>query len=174
MSSMDQGQKHGFFGRLTGWHILGFFLLFFGVVFGANGYMAYQAISTFSGIEIPDAYQKGRAYNHNLAAMDAQQKLGWTADIQEKLLLGPGNKTHLKVHFADAKGAPLTTLHVNGTFWRPVAEGGDRKLALVQTAPGIYEGDADLAWTGNWIIRVAAEGPQGEKFVQEKRVLIGR
>ena len=174
MSSVDQTDKNGFFGRLTGWHILGFFLLFFGIVFGANGYMAYEAVSTFSGIEIPDAYQKGRAYNHNLAAMEAQKKLGWTADIEEKLLLGPGNKTHLRVQFVDAEGAPLTKLKVNGTFWRPVEEGGDRKLALSQTGPGIYEGETDLAWTGNWIVRVAALGPQGEKFVQEKRVLIGR
>lgn len=174
MSNAEQTQKPGFFGRLTGWHVLGVFLLFFGIVFGANGYMAYWAISTFSGIEIDDAYQKGRAYNHNLEAMETQRKLGWTADIEEKLILGAGNRTHLQVRFADANGAPLTGLRVNGTFWRPVAKGGDRTLALVQTAPGLYEGDTDLEWTGNWLVRISAEGPQGEKFVQEKRVLIGR
>lgn len=174
MSSTDQVQRNGFFGRLTGWHVLGIFVLFFAIVFGANGFMAYKALSTFDGVEIENAYQKGRAYNHNLAAMKAQKKLGWTADIEEKLLLGPGNQTHLQVRFADARGEPLTRLSVNGTFWRPVTEGGDKTLALTQTAPGLYEGDADLAWTGNWIVRIAAEGPAGEKFVQEKRVLIGR
>jgi nitrogen fixation protein FixH len=122
MSNVERMEKPGFFGRLTGWHVLGFFLLFFGIVFGANGYMAYWAISTFSGIEINDAYQKGRAYNHNLEAMKAQQKLGWTADIEEELVLGAGNKTHLQVRFADAGGAPLTGLRVNGTFWRPDGE----------------------------------------------------
>lgn len=160
------------FGTWTGRHVLASFVAFFGIVFAVNGYFIYAALSTFDGVEVEGAYQKGRAYNHLLEQMDAQRRLGWTAAIAT----GPASAggTRLTVAFAAADGAPLSGLKVDGLFWRPVAAGEDQRLPLAETKTGTYETVFNLAHDGNWLIRIAAQGPAGETFVQEERVIITR
>ncbi|MBC7101880.1 MAG: FixH family protein [Parvibaculum sp.] len=160
------------FGKITGRHVLTGFVLFFAVVFGANGLMVYGALSTFDGVEKEGAYQKGRAYNDVLERMEAQRQLGWTAAIAADPLPGADNRTALNVSFADAGGTPVSGLTVQGTFWRPVVSGEDARMKLVETAPGRYEGVFDLKHAGNWLVRIAASGTKGETFVEEKRVVI--
>lgn len=160
------------FGKLTGRRVLALFAGFFIVVFGMNGLMVFQALSTFDGVEVEGAYQKGRAYNHVLDRMEAQEKLGWTAAIEAAPLGGPGQRTSLSVSFADASGAPLEGLAVHGTFWRPVTAGEDRRMDLAETAPGAYAAVFDLAHAGNWLVRISATGPNGETFTEEKRVFL--
>lgn len=162
----------GKFGPLTGRHVLAGFILFFGIVFGVNGLMVWRALSTFDGVEVEGAYQKGRAYNHVLEQMEAQQALGWQSTIETELLSGDAYPTALRVTFQNAEGAPLRGLAVQGTFWRPVVEGEDKKAMLTETAPGLYTAQFDLAHAGNWLVRIAAEGAKGETFVQEQRVVL--
>ena len=45
-------------------------------------------------------------------------------------------------------------------------------MNLTETAPGAYEAVFDLEHPGNWLIRIAASGANGETFVEEKRVII--
>jgi len=45
-------------------------------------------------------------------------------------------------------------------------------MVLTERAPGIYENTFDLAYTGNWLVRIAASDTKGETFIQEKRVFI--
>lgn len=158
-------------GFLTGRHVLAGLLTAFAVVFLVNGLLIFNALSTFDGIEVADAYQKGRAYNHVLEAMEAQKALGWRAaiDIGDK---GRAHEARLVVHFADRNGAPLRDLKILGGFWRPVVGGIDQSKAMTETSPGRYEADFRLAYGGNWIARIAAEGPHGEKFAQEERANI--
>ncbi|HAC59698.1 FixH family protein [Parvibaculum sp.] len=160
------------FGKITGRHALAGFILFFAIVFGVNGLMVYRALSTFDGVEVEGAYQKGRAYNDVLARMEAQRSLGWTSSIETDQVAGAGHETALRVTFADATGAPVRGLSVQGTFWRPVVAGEDRRMNLTETAPGAYEAVFDLEHPGNWLIRIAASGANGETFVEEKRVII--
>mgnify|MGYP003627471670 CR=1 FL=1 len=160
------------FGKITGRHALIGFVAFFAIVFGMNGVMVFQALSTFDGVEIEGAYQKGRTYNHVLNRMDTQKRLGWSADIATRPLPGTHGTTGLSVTFADADGAPLDGLTVHGTFWRPVAAGSDQRMVLTERAPGTYENTFDLAYTGNWLVRIAASDTKGETFIQEKRVVI--
>ncbi|MEX0840150.1 MAG: FixH family protein [Parvibaculum sp.] len=160
------------FGTLTGRRVLVGFAGFFGIVFAVNGVFIYKALSTFDGVEVEGAYQKGRAYNHLLERMDEQRLLGWTAAIATGP--APDGGTRLTVRFARADGTALTGLEVEGTFWRPVAAGEDRRLPLAEAAPGIYGTVFDLAHDGNWLVRIAATGPGGETFVQEERVVVGR
>ncbi|MDX5367392.1 MAG: FixH family protein [Alphaproteobacteria bacterium] len=160
------------FGPITGWHVLAGFVLFFGIVFGVNGYMIYGALSTFDGIETEGAYQKGRAYNHLLERMDEQRALGWQTALAATPLPGEGHRTRLAIDFRDSEGRPVQDLSVHGTFWRPVAAGADTDAMLREVAPGTYEADFELAHPGNWLVRIAAEGRNGETFVQEQRVVL--
>ncbi len=159
------------FGKLTGRHVLVIMILSFGVIMGVNGLFIYEALSTFDGIEADDAYQRGRAYNKDLAAMDAQKALGWKAELSEPASSSDG-VTHLAARFTDRQGAPLSGLKVNATFFRPVMVGVDQTELLRETAPGRYEGDFKLRYDGNWLIRLAALGPKNEKFAQETRAFI--
>lgn len=159
------------FGKITGRRALSGFILFFAVVFGVNGLMVYRALSTFDGVEIEGAYQKGRAYNHVLEQMEAQKKLGWSAGIETRPLPGDDHRVMLSVSFADTAGNPVQGLAVHGTFWRPVVSGEDRRMPLSETAPGTYEGLFTLENPGNWQVRIAAAGPNGETFVDEKRIV---
>ncbi len=159
------------FGLLTGRGVLIGLLSAFAVVFTANGLLIYNALSTFDGIEVADAYQKGRAYNHVLEAMEVQKQLGWSAavEIDDK---GSAHDVRLRVAFTDRAGQPLRGLTPHGVFYRPVVGGLDQRLAMKEVSPGRYEAEFHLAEGGNWIARVAAEGPHGEKFAQEQRVTI--
>jgi len=158
-------------GKFTGWHFLAICVFCFGVVFAVNGYFIYEALSTFDGIEVDDAYQKGRAYNKVIDAMAAQKARGW----QSKMAIEPGKgpqMTRLIVNLADKAGQPLDTLKVRATFWRPVAVGADQKAEMRQTGPGRYEADFHLPFDGNWIVRIAALDAKGERFAKEDRVFV--
>lgn len=72
-SSFSTGPRRG----LRGGHVLLVFIGFFVTVFVVNGVMIYEAISTFGGLETPDAYRKGLAYNQRIAEGVAQEQRGW-------------------------------------------------------------------------------------------------
>ncbi|MDO8837816.1 MAG: FixH family protein [Parvibaculum sp.] len=172
MAGKRDDRHGGRFGAWTGRRVLASFIGFFGIVFAVNGYFIYAALSTFDGVEVEGAYQKGRAYNHLLEQMDEQRRLGWTAAIATDP--APAGGTRLTVAFAGAGGAPLSGLEVEGLFWRPVAAGEDQRLPLAETSAGTYETVFNLAHDGNWLVRIAAQGPAGETFVQEQRAIITR
>ena len=159
------------FGKFTGRRFLIIMILSFGVIMGVNGIFIYEALSTFDGIEADDAYQRGRAYNKDLAAMEAQKALGWKVDLSEPISAANG-ATHITARFADKQGAPLVGLKVNAIFFCPVMVGADKTELMRETAPGQYESDFKLGYDGNWLIRLAALGPKGEKFAQETRAFV--
>lgn len=158
------------FGKVTGRRFLIGMILSFGLIFAVNGFFIFKALSTFDGIEIDDAYQRGRAYNKDLAAMEAQKALGWKADLSEPVTTA--GVTHLAARFTDRAGLPLTGLTVKATFWRPVMIGADQSAAMHEVAPGRYEADFKLGFDGNWIVRLAARGTGNEKFAEETRTFV--
>jgi len=157
------------FGKMTGRRFLVGMILVFGVIFAVNGFFIFKALSTFDGIEIDDAYQRGRAYNKDLAAMEAQKAQGWKAELSDPVTRG--GVTHFVARFADRNGVPLQGLKINATFWRPVSTGDDRTELMREVAPGRYEADFTLAHEGNWIVRVAAQGAGG-KYADEMRAFV--
>ncbi len=41
---------------LTGWHVLAMFVAGFGIIIGVNLTLAFKAVSTFPGLEVPNSY----------------------------------------------------------------------------------------------------------------------
>lgn len=165
----------GRFGTLTGRRFLLLMLGCFAIVFTVNGLLIYKALTTFDGIEIDDAYQRGRAYNQTLDAMAVQAARGWKATVS----IAPATSdtavqhaVHVVVVMTDRAGAPLSGLRMRATFWHPVSVGIDRSAAMHETAPGHFEADFQLASGGNWLLRLAGLGAKDEKFAQEERVVI--
>ncbi len=104
-----------------------------------------------------------------LEAMEAQKRLAGKPKTP-RTAGRRGRAYRRRIH--RSAGAPLGKLKVRGGFWRPVVSGMDQSAEMHETAPGRYEADFRLAAGGNWIARISAQGANGEKFVQEKRVII--
>ena len=62
--------------ELKGKHVLGIAVGAFGVIIAVNLVMAYQAISTFPGLEVANGYVASQTFD---ADRKAQEALGWTA-----------------------------------------------------------------------------------------------
>lgn len=160
--------------RWTGWHTLATLVGFFGVIFTVNGIMTYIALSTFSGIETPNAYQFGRDYNQTLEAAAAQQALGWQVGFDEVFAPTPeGANARVTISVRDTNDMPLTGLSGALTFWRPVARGDDVEAQLVETAPGIYSTSAALSARGHWEMRLLFARNGADPYYLEKRIWAG-
>jgi len=160
--------------RLTGWHVLGTLVVFFGIIFAVNGVMTYIALTTFSGIETPNAYQTGRDYNQTLEAAAAQRALGWDVSFEETFTAsGDGAQAVIAITFEDATGAPVTGLEGELIFWRPVARGADVTAQLTEQAPGRYTAETALPARGHWEMRLLMQRETAEPYYLEKRVWAG-
>jgi nitrogen fixation protein FixH len=62
--------------RLTGRMVLLCLVGFFGVVFGVNGILVHEALSTFGGVDTDSAYQAGRKFEQDVAMAKAQDAPG--------------------------------------------------------------------------------------------------
>lgn len=136
----DDGVK-----KLTGHHVLLALFAFFGAMLLANGLFLYFALSTFNGLENPNAYQDGINYNARIEAERRQAALGWTHEVT---LSGDGR---LALTMKDRKGNALSGLKISGTIMRPASDRFTRELAFQETAPGVYAAQVDGIGSGNWI-----------------------
>ncbi|HEY7670164.1 MAG TPA: FixH family protein [Hyphomicrobium sp.] len=154
---------------LKGRHVLFALIGFFLVVFAANGVMIYLAISTFGGLDTPDAYRKGLAYNERVAAAEAQAKLGW----RDSLAYVPETR-RLRVALAGPDGAAVSGLAVTAHLQRPATDRFDRELVLEPTAPGTYEADTSGLEAGWWTVDLEARRERAAQTPQEATLFASR
>jgi nitrogen fixation protein FixH len=136
---------------LTGKHVLIILLSVFGVVFAVNGFFAYSAIHTLSGEQRGASYEAGLHYNATLAEQRAQDELHWS----HKSVALPSSR--LAVTFADANGAPVAGLAVEGWLERPATQRADRKLTFKEIDAGRYEAADESPEGGAWILSFTAQ-----------------
>ncbi len=136
---------------LSGRHVLFGFIAFFAIVFIADAYMIYKAVSTFGGLETDDAYRKGLAYNDRIAAADTQAKAGW----RDRLEYLPQTK-RLRIALLDRDGAGVSGLTITASIGRPATNRFDRELSFVQTGRGTYEAAVPTIESGWWTVGMVA------------------
>jgi nitrogen fixation protein FixH len=136
---------------LRGRHVLATFIGFFVTVFAVNGVMVYQALSTFGGLDTPDAYRKGLAYNQTIAREAAQSLAGWQDKVE--ILQAP---KRLRVQLHDRSGSAVAGKKLVATVTRPATDRFDLTLTLGEVAAGIYEAPLPAALEGAWIVDVSA------------------
>lgn len=159
-------EKPGF--RFTGWHMLATILLFFGVMFAANGTLIYFALTTFGGTVVESSYKAGRAFPAEIEAARAQESLRWTvalraerrADGQVTVVLTP----------KDADGRSLTGLGVEAVLERPVDKRADVPVVFVEREAGVYAGIAEHVEPGNWDVALVLERAGEPVFKSRNRV----
>ncbi len=150
-------------GSLTGPKVLLILFAFFGVDFGVNGLMAYDAVSTFRGEVVDHPYEAGLAYNNQIAAADAQSERHWKVDVT----LAGG----VRATFRDSQGRPVEGLTVGGVFSAPADMNRDRAFAMRDAGGGVYVG-AVSAPAGVWDLKLKATRDGATLFQSKNRVTL--
>ena len=154
---------------LTGRRTLGIAAACFSVIFAVNGYMAYSAISTFTGETEPRPYEHGLAYQKDIEAAKAQAALGWS----------------VSGHVArDDSGAAAIEIRMQELLWS-AGKGAWRhrapriagqcevrhSAALAETAPGLYAGRVAVR-PGPWDFEIEATQGGARVFKSENRIAL--
>lgn len=139
--------------QITGRHVLVSVVGFFLTIAAVDAVMIYQAVSTFGGLETPDAYRKGLAYNQRIAQGAAQEQLGWRESVSFNRVTGS-----LVVDLKDRDGKPVEGMTVSVGIGRPATNAFDRSISITDMGAGRYEAPAaDLA-DGTWTVELTVRG----------------
>jgi nitrogen fixation protein FixH len=127
---------------LTGVKVLAMLIAFFLLVFGVNGVLIYKAVKTFSGEVTPHPYERGLAYNRELAQAREQAARDWKVDVRISRVSPV--ETEISVAARDADGAAITGVEMTALFAAPADLAKDVRVTLAPVAPGRYVGRAAL------------------------------
>ena len=146
--------------ELTGRHVLGIAVGAFGVIIAVNLVMAWQAISTFPGLEVANGYVASQSFD---ADRRAQEALGWQ--------VAPGYADgRLTLAVTDAEGLPAAMRSFEVLVGRTTETGQDMRPALVRV-DGVWQADVALA-RGKWMVLVEAEAQDGTRFRQRLELFV--
>ncbi len=157
-------------GKFTGKHMLITILSFFGVIFAMNFTFAYMAFNTFTGLDVDNAYNKGRHFNQQLAAAHKQKDTNWKVDLSYKL--NGSDKIFVSVNTKDKNGQPLSGLKVRVKLRRPTQAHMDQTAMLAADGIGSYAGLISMPVKGQWDLILLAEQQGREYYKSIKRIVI--
>ena len=155
--------------RLTGRMVLLCLVGFFGVVFGVNGILVHEALSTFGGVDTDSAYQAGRMYEQDVAMAKAQDARRWR--VEAKVTPMPGGARRVDVVARDAAGQPLPGMTLSAVFERPIDRRLDRGIAVTEDLPGHFHGSAEIA-SGQWDLVIELSRQGDRLFRSRNRVVL--
>lgn len=139
--------------EITGRHVLIGLAGFFGVMLIANGLFVYFALSTFEGVDNPNAYEEGLRYNERIEAERRQAALGWSHAVTIR------QTGRIELAIRDRESHPVSGLTISGQIARPVAAETTQPLVFQESAPGLYAASADGLTPGGWIVSIEAVKP---------------
>jgi nitrogen fixation protein FixH len=131
-------------------------------VVAVNGVLITAAVTTFTGVTVGGAYDRGRTYNHVLAEAARQEALGWTADLAVA-------DDVLSIAVRDREGQPISGA-LTGTLLRQL-EGEQHALELAAVAPGRWVAPL-AARPGQWEARLSLGAAEGRYLDIRQRVVL--
>ncbi len=139
---------------LTGTKVLIIVVSAFALIIGVNLVMAWQAISTFPGLEVANSYVASQDFDADRAAQEA---LGWnvTPEYANGII-------SLIVRDKAGLPAPIATLEV--VIGRTTHVRDDQRPELAYRG-GMFTAPVALK-PGNWLIHVEAKAKDGTLFRQ--------
>ncbi len=147
---------------LTGRKVFLMFAAFFGVIIGVNLVLAYQAVSTFPGLEVRNTYVASQVFDENKAA---QLALGWTASAAVE-------NDQLTLTIVGKDGAPAQVAQLSAILGRATQMRDDISPDFVNNGAA-YVAPVELA-PGNWLLRIKANAADGTLFDQRLSIFIGQ
>lgn len=145
---------------LTGRKVLAITVSAFAVIIGVNVLMAFKAVSTFPGLEVPNSYVASQTFD---ADRKAQAALGWT--LTERYQDGM-----LRLAFRDAEGLPVRVERLSAVVGRTTASAEDIRPEFAWEN-GDYIAPMVLQ-PGKWMILLEAFATDGTKFRQRLDLLV--
>lgn len=143
--------------EIRGIHVLGMFVLGFGIIIAVNLTLAFNAVRTFPGLEVKNSYVASQSFD---ARRDAQLALGWEVSARYE-------QGSLRLNIADASG-PVRPARLEGILGR-ATHVGDDLVPEFRFNGTDHVAQADLG-PGNWNLRMKAVAPDGTPF--EQRVIV--
>lgn len=132
------------------------------VVVVVNGVLIFSALSTFTGVTVSGAYDRGRSYNQVLREAERQEALGWNAQV----LLA---ETRVIVTLTDRAGAPVAG-HLASHMLRPLD--GERVDLPDLTSAGRFALDLPALRAGQWEYRGLLTAPDGARRDIRERLIL--
>lgn len=145
---------------LTGRKVLAITVSAFAVIIGVNVLMAFKAISTFPGLEVPNSYVASQVFDAERKAQDA---LGWT-------LTESHEGGVLRLAFRDREGLPVRVERLAAVVGRTTESAQDLRPDF-RWQNGDYIADAPLE-PGKWMILLEAYAKDGTRFHQRLDLLV--
>ncbi|TMV90467.1 FixH family protein [Thioclava sp. BHET1] len=145
---------------MTGRKVLLIALSAFGVIITVNLVMAWNAVSTFPGLEVHNSYVASQVFDKNRAAQEA---LGWTVtpDYHNGLL---------SLTVRDADGLPAKVGELSAVVGRTTHTREDITPDFVQQG-GSYVAPMTLA-SGAWLVHLDAKATDGTLFRQRLELFV--
>ena len=154
---------------LTGRKVLLLLIGFFGIVFLVNGVMVHLALKTFPGVEDKRPYEKGLAYDREIAQARAQSERGWQA--QGSFAPKGDGKSELAVSLVDRNGKMLSGLAVSAQLTSSIARKHDLDVRLSEVSPGEYRADVEAA-SGSWMLDLIVTQNGEQMFRSQNRITL--
>lgn len=162
--------------RKPGWWYPYIFVAAFAVVVVVNGVLIFTATSTFSGLETENHYEKGLAYNKDIALARQQAALGWKVEAKiEPAADQPASgklKVAVEAGFKDKDGRSIDNLTVRALFVRPTQAGHDVSVPMAAKGNGQYVTHTELDFHGLWDLHVVAIGEGRDSYQLTQRVQV--
>ena len=155
---------------VTGRHVLFMFVAFFGAIFVANAVFITLALKSFPGESQKKSYLQGIHYNDRLAEREAQEQLGWHAQISKVERGGDGAFVDLLL--LDAGNEPLNAMTIEGDLTRPAHSQEDQRILFSAAGDGLYRGALENAAPGVWNLAAVATNARDEQFNIRARIII--
>ena len=149
-------------GEFTGRHMALIMVAFFGVIIAVNGFMAYMATASWTGILAKNGYVASQDFNAELAVRRAQDRLGFQS------LLRYDNEAII-FSFRNRSDQALVGFDVSLKIGRPVNESEDHQYVLNETKPGIYSEKVKLA-PGQWNVDIIANDKASRRYHRKVRL----
>jgi nitrogen fixation protein FixH len=149
---------------LNGWRVLAMIVAFFLFVGAVNGVMIYKAVKTFSGEVVAHPYERGLAYNSDIARAREQAVRDWK--VEASLTRLPTGETEISVSARDAAGAEIAGVEMSAVLVAPADLSKDVKMKLAQTAPGRFSGKVKVAPGQRDLVLTALRG--GEEIFRSR------
>ncbi len=154
--------------KLTGKHVFLMVAGFFLIIFAANALLVYYALDSWSGLETENPYEKGVAYNKEIARARAQAQSG--LDVKIKIDPQPDRIIGVTVAALDKASKPLTGKTVKIRLFRPAKEGFDQTPRIYENSPGKYSGQAQLPLPGIWDLMVDITDGDNHLYQTKSRI----
>jgi nitrogen fixation protein FixH len=161
--------KQGDGRSLTGRKVFLIFLAFFAVVIAVNVFMAHAAISTFRGVDRPNAYKAGLAFSRDIDAAEAQEERHWQVDANLGALTD--GRVAVALTARDAQGQLLSGLAAHVRLDHPATARFDHEADLSPLGQGRYHGIV-TATPGAWDLIVDLSRGDERVFRSRNRVIV--